>query len=212
MASNQQQADTRFPFGIGAGGVCGGVPPISDPRARAAMQHQAVGSQFQLGHPAPMQPQVPTVSAAAGFQHGSGAETQGDNRLGRAERSSTVRPLSMRPSTRRFRSRDRTGTAGPSLTAASPQPRGEWEDQIADLPNRMLTIERKHRDLAQAVAAQDQIPDGYRRGCTQILEKITTLDQYAQAVDARFNEVDNHIPGEMSTGRNQLRALERIVS
>ena len=43
-------------------------PQISDPRARSAMQHQPVGSQFQVGHPAPMQPPQPQVSGAAGFQ------------------------------------------------------------------------------------------------------------------------------------------------
>ena len=69
MASTQQQAIQQCPFGIEAGGVYGGVPPISDPRARAAMQHQPLGSQFRLGHPAPMQPQKPQVSRAAGFQH-----------------------------------------------------------------------------------------------------------------------------------------------
>ena len=90
MASNRQQANPQFPFGTCAGGVYGGVPPISDPHARAAMQHQAVGSQFQLGRPAQMQQQVPTVSGAAGFQHGSGAGTQGERRTGRAERSSTL--------------------------------------------------------------------------------------------------------------------------
>ena len=76
--------------------------------------------------------------------------------------------------------------------------RGEWEDQIADLTRRMLAIKRNNRDLAQAVAAQDQILDGYRRGCTQIVEKITSLDAYAQAVDRRINAVDNLIHNEMS--------------
>ena len=128
--------------------------------------------------------------------------------MGRAERSSTVRPNSMRPSTRRPRSRDRTGTAGPSQTQAGPQIRGEWEDQIADLSNRMLTI----ADIAQTVAAQDQIIDGYRRCCTQIVEKITPLDAYAQAVDRHINEVDNLFQNDMSNGRDQLRELERVVS
>ena len=182
MAFNQQQAKPQFPFGIGASGVYGGVPPTSDPRAGAAMQHQTMGSRFRLGHPALMQPQQPIVSGAAVFQHGSGAGTQGDNRMGRAESSSTVRPNSMRPSTRRPRSRDRTGTAGPSLSPAGPQTRDEWKDQIVDLSNRMLTIERKNRDLAQAVAAQAQTLDVYRRGYSQIVEKITSLDTYAQAV------------------------------
>ena len=44
------------------------------------------------------------------------------------------------------------------------------------------------------------------------VENIASLDTYAQAVDARITEVDNIIHGEMSTGRDQLRALERIVS
>ena len=73
----------------------------------------------------------------------------------------------------------------------------------------MLTIERNTRDIAQAAAAQDQILDGYRRGCTQTVEKITSRDTYAQAVDALINEVENLIQGQMSNGRDQLRALEK---
>ena len=133
--------------------------------------------------------------------------------MGRAERSSTVGPSSMRPNPRRLgRSRGRTGEAGPSLTPAGPQKPGEWEDQIADLTTRMLAIERNNRDLAQAVAAQNTILEGYRRGCTQIVEKITTLDTYAQGVERRTNQVDNLIHNEMSMGRDQLRELERFAS
>ena len=73
----------------------------------------------------------------------------------------------------------------------------------------MLTIERNNRDLAQSVDAQDKITDGDRRGCTHSVEKITSLDQYAQAVDHRIKNVDNLIHGEMSTGR---RALDNIAS
>ena len=76
----------------------------------------------------------------------------------------------------------------------------------------MLTIERNIRELAQQLAAQDQNLDGYRRGCAQIEEEINERDTYAQGVDFRFNVVDNLIHGEMSAGRDQLRALERIVS
>ena len=36
-----------FPFGIGAGGIYGGAPPISDLRARAAMQHAGNTFQYQ---------------------------------------------------------------------------------------------------------------------------------------------------------------------
>ena len=61
----------------------------------------------------------------------------------------------------------------------------------------MLVVERKNRELAQAVAAQDSRLEGYRRGCTQIAEKITSLDTYAQAVDKRINVVDNLIHNEM---------------
>ena len=133
--------------------------------------------------------------------------------MGRAELSGTVRPSSVRPNPRRpGRSRDRASTAGPSLTPAGPQTRGEWEDQISDLTNRMLAIERNNQDIAQAVAVQDQILDGYRRGCTQIVGKITSFDAYAQAVDRRISEVDNLFHSEMSNGRDQLRELERVVS
>ena len=84
MASNQ------LPFGIGAGGVYngGGQPNISGPQAGS--RFQPMGFHFGQGS----QPQPPTLSGAAGFQHGSGAETQGDNRMGR---SSTVRPSPLRP-------------------------------------------------------------------------------------------------------------------
>ena len=136
MASNQQQ----FPFAIGAGGVynCGGPPNNSVPQVGGHLQSMGFNSGQTQN---PMQPQPPNVSGAAGFQHGSGAETQGDNRMGRSERSSTVRPSSMRPNPRRPGcSRDRTGEAGPSLTPAGPQTRGEWEDQITDLTNRMLVV------------------------------------------------------------------------
>ena len=134
--------------------------------------------------------------------------------MGRGQRSGTVRPSSQRPipPRRPGRSRDRTGEAGSSLTPAGPQTRGEWEDKIADLTSRMLVIERKNRELAQAVAAQDSLLEGYRRGCTQIVEKITSLDAYAQAVDKRINQVDNLIHNEMTLGRDQLRELERVVS
>ena len=81
-----------------------------------------------------------------------------------------------------------------------------------DLTNRMLVVERKNRDLAQAVAAQDAIIEGYRRGCTRIFKNITTLDTYAQAVDRCINQVHNLIHNEMSLGRDQLRELERVVS
>ena len=57
----------------------------------------------------------------------------------------------------------------------------------------MLTVERNHRGLAQAVAAQDQILNGDRRRCTQIVEKITSLNAYAQAVDRRINEVESQV-------------------
>ena len=76
----------------------------------------------------------------------------------------------------------------------------------------MLAVERKNRDLAQAIAAQDSLLEGYRRGCTQIVDKIQSLDTYAQAVDKRINIVDNLIHNEMSQGRDQLRELERVVS
>ena len=76
----------------------------------------------------------------------------------------------------------------------------------------MLAVERKNRDLAQAIAAQDSLLEGYRRGCTQIVDKIQSLDTYAQAVDKRINIVDNLIHSEMSLGRDQLRELERVVS
>ena len=120
---------------------------------------------FNFGQtPNPMEPQPPDVSGADGFQHGSGAGSQGDRRMGRSERSSTVRPSSLRPipPRRQGRSRDRAGETGPSLTPAGAQTRGEWEDQVADLTNRMLVVERKNRDLAQAVAAQDAVLEGYR--------------------------------------------------
>ena len=74
-----------------------------------------------------------------------------------------------------------------------------------------MVVERKKRDFAQAIAAQDLLLEGYRRGCTQIVDKIQSLDTYAQAVDKRINIVDNLIHGEMSQGRDQLRELERIV-
>ena len=126
MASHQQTANKQFPLTNWAGGAYGGAPPISHPQARAAMQRQAVGNIFQKGHPGPLQPQPPSVSRPAEFQHGSRAGTQGvDHRTGRAERSSTVSPNSMRPSMRCPRSRDRTGTVGPPLTPAGPQTRGE---------------------------------------------------------------------------------------
>ena len=76
----------------------------------------------------------------------------------------------------------------------------------------MLAVERKNRDLAQAIAAQDSLLEGYRRGCTQFADRIQSLDTYAQAVDKRINVVDNLIHGEMSQGRDQLRKLERVVS
>ena len=71
MASNQ------FPFGIGAVGVFNGGPSNnSDPMAG---RFQPMG--FQFGHQqGPQQPVAPNVSGAPGFQHGSGAGTQGDNR------------------------------------------------------------------------------------------------------------------------------------
>ena len=82
MASNNQ-----LPFGIGAGGVFNGgrQPSISGPQAGG--RFQPMGFQFGQG----LQPQPPTLSGAAGFQHGSGVGTQDDNRMGR---SSTVRPSS----------------------------------------------------------------------------------------------------------------------
>ena len=125
MATNTNSQ--LFQFGIGAGSIYSGVPPVSDTRACAAMQQQQVGDLFQ----------------------------------------------------------------------------------IADLTNRMMTNERMNRDLAQAVAAQEQMLAGYRRGCAQIVENINTLNTYAQAVDARINEVDNLIHGGMSTGRDSLRALQQ---
>ena len=71
----------------------------------------------------------------------------------------------------------------------------------------MLTIERNNRELAQQLAAHDQVSDGYRPGCAQIVKKISTLDGYAQGVDARIDVVDNFICGEMSQGRDQLWAV-----
>ena len=115
----------------------------------------------------------------------------------------------MRPSTLFPRSKYRTGVAGPSLTPAGQQTRGEREDQIADLSIRMLTIYRNRRDIAQAVAAQDQILDGYRRGCSQIVENITSLDTYARAFDARITELDILIHGEMSTGARPVEGAEK---
>ena len=47
---------------------------------------------------------------------------------------------------------------------------------------------------------------------SEIVDKIQSLDTYAQAVDKRINIVDNLIHSEMSLGRDQLRKLERVVS
>ena len=91
-----------------------------------------------------------------------------------------MRPI---PSSRRARrSRDRAGVENDSpLTPAGPETRREWDNQINDLTNRMLAFEHRNRDFAQAVAAQDALLDGYRRGCKQIVDKIESLDAYAQA-------------------------------
>ena len=80
-------ASKHFSFGIGAGGVYNGAN-ISGPQGG---RFQPMG--LNVGQAQnPMQPQPPDVSRAAGFQHCSGAGTQGDNRMGRSEHSSTVRP------------------------------------------------------------------------------------------------------------------------
>ena len=68
MASRQQQ----FPFGIGAGDVYngGGQPNLSGPQVGGRFQHMG----FNFGQTqSPMQPQPPSVSGAAGFQHFSEA-------------------------------------------------------------------------------------------------------------------------------------------
>ena len=67
MAFHQQQANPKFPFGIGAGWIYGGVPPISDQQAKAAaLQCQAMGNIIEFQ--SPLQPQPPDVSGPGGFQ------------------------------------------------------------------------------------------------------------------------------------------------
>ena len=64
MAANTNSQ--QFPFCIGAGRVYRGVPPISDPRVRAAMQHSC--NTLQLGQQTTLKPRQPQLSGGAGFQ------------------------------------------------------------------------------------------------------------------------------------------------
>ena len=100
-----------------------------------------------------------------------------------------------------------------------PRDRRDVADVLEDVRADMIQLNRVVRSHAQTIAANSEkiatietTMESYRNGCATMEVNISTLDSYAQAVDARLTEVLNKATFEFHGADARVKLLEQQVT
>ena len=163
------------------------IERISDVKGRRAVQPTPnMQRHISAGNDGP--------ATGGGFRHGIGA---GPPAVASPASLRSLTRTASRTATRRKRSRDRNDEDS-QRRSLGPRDRRDVADVLEDVRADMIQLNRVVRSHAQAIAANnDKITaiettmESYRNGCAMMEVNISTLDSYAQAVDARLTDVLN---------------------